>query len=60
MGLVGCIIGLEEIHNTSRKSAAEEAVLSSLEQEIKDLLVENKRIFYVKHEKFSETKGNLL
>lgn len=54
MGLVGCIIGLEETHNTSKKRSTEEE-LSGIDKEFDKLLVNNNNIFYVKHEKFSET-----
>lgn len=52
MGLVGCIIGLEENHNWSKRRAAKEIELSNLDKDIKRLITNNKQRF---NEKFSQT-----
>lgn len=54
MGLVGAIIGLEEIHNLNKNRALKEESLSSLQQELKNFITNNKALF--RHENFSSTK----
>ena len=56
MGLVGCIIGLEEIYNTSKRSEENRSKLSALDQEFVDLFSKNKRLF---NENFSKTTPSL-
>lgn len=53
MGLVGAIIGLEEINNLNKRKEIVEETQSELEKEFDKLIVHNKRLFY---EKFSSTK----
>lgn len=52
MGLTGCIIGLEEIYNLSKRSQEHEVKTSELRKEFESLIVNNKRLF---NEKFSKT-----
>jgi hypothetical protein len=59
MGFIGCIIGLEEIHNTSKKKNVEDE-LSGIDKEFDELLVNNDHIFYVKNEKLSKTENKIL
>lgn len=56
MGLIGCVIGLEEIYISSKRKAENESTLSSLDNEFNKLLVNNKRLFYNTNEKFSKAK----
>lgn len=44
MGLIGCIIGLEEMHNLSR-SETQRQQYSQLDTELMNTLVNNKRLF---------------
>jgi len=44
MGLIGCVIGLEEIHNTSRNQFTEQAY-SELDKQFMNTVVNNKRLF---------------
>lgn len=53
MGLVGCIVGLEELYNLSRRREIHAAETSAFEQEFKSFIVNNKRLF---NEKFSTSK----
>ncbi len=52
MALVGCIIGLEEIHNIKKRT--DTAQTSVLTQEFLKFIVNNKRIF--SNAEFSQTK----
>lgn len=52
MGLVGCIIGLEEIYNQSKRSEEFSAKRTELEKEFETLIIHNKRLF---NEKFPKT-----
>jgi len=54
MGFVGCVIGLEEIHNTSLRRQQNESARSPFDLEIDKILVNNKRLFRT-NEKLSET-----
>lgn len=56
MGLIGCVIGLEEIYVSSKRKAENESTLSSFDNEFNKLLVNNKRLFYNTDEKFSKAK----
>ncbi len=44
MGLIGCIIGLEEIHNTSRNQA-QTTQYNELDKQFIQAVVNNKRLF---------------
>lgn len=44
MSLIGCVIGLEEIHNTSRSKESLERY-SIIDQEFIDKITNNKRLF---------------
>lgn len=55
MGLIGCVIGLEEIFISSKRRAESEHTSSALDQEFDKLIVNNKRLFYT-NEKLSKTK----
>lgn len=52
MGFVGCIIGLQETHNWSRRRADKEEELTELDKEWQRLIINNKRLF---NEKISQT-----
>jgi hypothetical protein len=56
MGLIGCVIGLEEIYISSKRRAESETFTSALDQEINKLFTNNQRLFYTKNEKFSKTE----
>ena len=43
MGLVGCIIGLEEMHNLSVRIDTKE--MNEVEAEFEKLIIKNKRLF---------------
>lgn len=45
MGVVGCVIGLEEMHNITKRKLLNEAAQTSLQQEWSRLIVNNKRLF---------------
>ena len=54
MSLIGCIIGLEETTNMSKRRQQSEAALSPLRQQFKDLIVNNKSLF---NAGFTQTAG---
>lgn len=57
MGLIGCVIGLEEIYVSSKRRSESESFTSALDEEFNKLLINNKRLFRpLKNEKFSQTK----
>jgi hypothetical protein len=56
MGFVGCIIGLEELYNLSRKSDIYKEAHSELDKEFDRFLVKNKRLF---NENFTATNAVL-
>lgn len=57
MGLIGCVIGLEEVYISSKRKAESESYTSALDDEFNKLIINNKRLFYQpKNEKFSQTK----
>lgn len=58
MGFVGCVIGLEEIHNTSLRRQQNESARSPFDVEIDKILVNNKRLFRT-NEKFSEATSSI-
>lgn len=61
MGLVGCIIGLEEVHNLSKRKLYQENELSEIDKQFISILRDNKNLFLrVNNEKFSETEDNVL
>jgi hypothetical protein len=45
MGLVGCIIGLEEIHNLSKRREEFQTKYSDLQKEFDSFVVNNRRLF---------------
>ena len=45
MGLIGCVIGLEEIHNTSRNQFQNEQY-NEVDRQFLKSVVNNKRLFY--------------
>lgn len=57
MSLVGCIVGLEEIRNLSKRRLQSEQETSAIQEEFKRLIVNNKNLF---HAKFSQTTSVLL
>lgn len=61
MGLVGCIIGLEEVHNLSKRKLYQENELSEIDKQFISILRDNKNLFLrVNNEKFSEAEDNVL
>lgn len=56
MGLIGCVIGLEEHYVASKRRAESNSISSSIDNEFDKLLVNNKRLFNIPNEKFSKTK----
>lgn len=54
MGLIGCIIGLEETYNISRKKDTVE--LTDVEKEFNKLIINNRNLF---NEKFSNAETQL-
>jgi len=56
MGLIGCVIGLEEIYISSKRKAENESALSGLDAEIDKLLINNANLFRRINEKFSKAE----
>jgi hypothetical protein len=56
MGLVGCIIGLEEHYNLTKRREIQSNATSALDDEFLSLITNNKRLF---HENFSKTKTTI-
>ena len=57
MGLIGCVIGLEEIYISSKRRAENESTLTGLDAEIDKLLINNANLFRKINEKFSKTEA---
>lgn len=57
MGLVGCIVGLEELYNISKRREATEVESSQFDKDFNRLIVKNKFLF---NEKFSKATSAIL
>lgn len=60
MGFVGCVIGLEEIHNINSRRMQNLETRTPLSLEIDKLIVNNKRLFRTTNEEFSKTTSFIL
>lgn len=56
MGFIGCILGLEEMYISSKRSFENLNKQSALDIEIDKLLINNKRLFFNIDEELSKTK----